>query len=160
MSDNTTFSQNLGTLFTDLHNFVDTDSVLGKPLSVGDKTLVPVMSVTLGYGNTGMSTKMQAVNSTNASSGVGLGARISTSSVIVIDKDNVSMLPVNEKNTMGQMMDKLPQTLSSLGQNMMQPGMNQNQGQQQQQQNQSQSSQSSTQNKQQNNSSSSSGSMS
>lgn len=155
MSDTTNFSQNLGTLFSDLHNFVDTDSVLGKPLSVGDKTLVPVMSVTLGYGNTGMSTKMQAVNSTNASNGVGLGARVSTSSVIVIDKDNVSMLPVNEKSTMGQMMDKIPQALSTLGQNMMQPGMNQSQGQGQQQ-----SSQSSTQNKQQNSSSSSSGSMS
>lgn len=159
MSDTTNFSQNLGTLFSDLHNFVDTDSVLGKPLSVGDKTLVPVMSVTLGYGNTGMSTKMQAVNSTNASNGVGLGARVSTSSVIVIDKDNVSMLPVNEKSTMGQMMDKIPQALSTLGQNMMQPGMNQSQGQGQQQ-SQSQSSQSSTQNKQQNSSSSSSGSMS
>ncbi|KGK88304.1 MULTISPECIES: GerW family sporulation protein [unclassified Clostridium] len=155
MNDTTNFSQNLGTLFSDLHNFVDTDSVLGKPLSVGDKTLVPVMSVTLGYGNTGMSTKMQAVNSTNASNGVGLGARVSTSSVIVIDKDNVSMLPVNEKSTMGQMMDKIPQALSTLGQNMMQPGMNQSQGQ-----SQSQSSQNSTQNKQQNSSSSSSGSMS
>ncbi|MBM7869975.1 putative spore protein YtfJ [Clostridium pascui] len=155
MNDTTNFSQNLGTLFSDLHNFVDTDSVLGKPLSVGDKTLVPVMSVTLGYGNTGMSTKMQAVNSTNASNGVGLGARVSTSSVMVIDKDNVSMLPVNEKSTMGQMMDKIPQALSTLGQNMMQPGMNQNQGQ-----SQSQSSQNSTQNKQQNSSSSSSGSMS
>lgn len=155
MNDTTNFSQNLGTLFSDLHNFVDTDSVLGKPLSVGDKTLVPVMSVTLGYGNTGMSTKMQAVNSTNASNGVGLGARVSTSSVIVIDKDNVSMLSVNEKSTMGQMMDKIPQALSTLGQNMMQPGMNQSQGQ-----SQSQSSQNSTQNKQQNSSSSSSGSMS
>ncbi|MBE6068488.1 MAG: sporulation protein [Clostridium lundense] len=127
MSDTTNFSQNLDTLFTDLHNFVDTDSVLGKPLAVGDKTLVPVMSVTLGYGDTGMATKMQKTNTANATSGVGLGAKISTSAVVVVDKDGVSMLPINEKSNLGQMMDKIPQALSTLGQNVMQPSTNQQQ---------------------------------
>lgn len=132
MNENTNFTQNMDALFSDLQNFVKTDSVIGSPVTVGDKTLVPVMSVTLGYGSTGMAKKQQS-DSTNASNGVGLGAKISTNAVVVIDKDSVSMLPVNEKNNMGQLMDKLPQALTSLGQNMMSQGANQGQQQNQMQ---------------------------
>jgi uncharacterized spore protein YtfJ len=148
MPDNLSFSQNIETLFSDLHNFVKTDSVIGEPVNVGDKTLVPLMSVTLGYGSTGMG-KMPN-NNTNISTGLGLGARISTNAVMVIEKDGVSMLPVSEKSTMGQLMDKIPQALSSMGQNMMQQGMGMGQNTQgQQQQNQTQTSKSNQQSQEQ-----------
>lgn len=137
MNENANFTQNMDTLFSDLQNFVKTDSVIGSPVTVGDKTLVPVMSVALGYGSTGMAKRQQSDN-TNASNGVGLGAKISTSAVVVIDKDSVSMLPVNGKNNMGQLMDKLPQALTSLGQNMMSQGANQGQQQNQMQNQQNQ----------------------
>jgi uncharacterized spore protein YtfJ len=133
MNENTSFSQNLDTLFSDLHNLVKSDTVLGTPVSVGDKTLVPVMAVTLGYGSTGMGTKVG--NNSNASSnGIGLGARVSTSAVMVIDKDNVTMHSVTEKGNMAALMEKVPQALAGMGQNM--TGMSQ--GQQGQQQSQTQ----------------------
>lgn len=137
MNENTSFTNNMNTLFTDLHDFVSTDTVLGNPLSVGNKTLVPVMSVTMGYGSTGMSTKLQnsgSNNANNATSGVGLGARVTTSAVVVIENDSVSMLPVNEKSNMEQLMNKLPEAVSSLGQSLSGGGMmsqGNNQGSQQ-----------------------------
>lgn len=126
MSENTTFTNNMDTLFTDLHDFVSTDTVLGTPLSVGNKTLVPVMSVTMGYGSTGMSTKVQnnsSNNANNATSGTGLGARVTTNAVMVIENDSVSMLPVNEKSNMEQLMNKLPDAISSLSQSFSNGGM-------------------------------------
>ena len=110
MNDNTPFSQNMDSIFTDLHNFVKNDSVLGAPVIVGEKTLVPVISVTLGYGTPGMSK--------NNTSGSGMGARISTNGVVVIDKDSTTMLTVGEKGNMSQMIDKIPQALGSIGQSM------------------------------------------
>jgi uncharacterized spore protein YtfJ len=132
MSENTPFTQNMDTIFTDLHNFVKNDSVLGAPVVVGDKTLVPVISVTLGYGNPGMAKS----NTPNSMSG--MGARISTNAVVVIDKSSTTMLTVGEKGNMSQMIDKIPQAISSLGQSMQGQQSQNGQGQQGGQQNQQQ----------------------
>lgn len=109
-------------LFSDLKNFSKTESVLGDPLAVGDKTLIPVMSVTVGYGSTPSIGKNQQANNSN---GVGLGARFATNAVIVVEKDSVSMLSVNEKNNLNQLMSNIPQTLMNMGQNVMQQGQQQ-----------------------------------
>lgn len=116
-------------LFSDLKNFSKTESVLGDPLAIGDKTLIPVVSVTVGYGSAPSMSKNQQGNNSN---GVGLGARFATNAVIVVEKDSVSMLSVNEKNNSNQLMSKLPQTLMDMGQNVMQQGQQQagQQGQQ------------------------------
>lgn len=125
----TEFTTNMDTLISDLHNFAKSDSVLGTPITVGDKTLVPIMSVTFGYGTTGAGGKMTTGTSSNASaSGIGLGARVSANGIVVIDKNNVQVLPTNEKNNMSQMMEKIPQAVASMSQGMMGGGA---QGQQQ-----------------------------
>lgn len=128
MTDNTMFGQNMDTVFTDLHNFAKSDSILGTPFPVGDKTLIPIMSVTLGYGGAEMPKKHQTSNtsnsvsasSNNSNSGVGgLGARISADAVIVVEKDSVNMLNVGENN-MNQLMEKIPDALTNITQNLTQ----------------------------------------
>jgi uncharacterized spore protein YtfJ len=117
MQDNTSFTQNVDTLFSDLQNLTKTDTVLGTPITVENKTIVPLMSVTLGYGSTGMGARKQIGGSLNTSSdGHGLGAKISTSGVLVIDKENVQLLSTNESSAVNQMMSKIPQALASMGQ--------------------------------------------
>jgi uncharacterized spore protein YtfJ len=153
MQDTTSFNSNMDTLFSDLQDFVKTGSVLGSPLKVEDKTIVPLMSVTLGYGSTGMGAKSSMGGGTNTSSGgVGLGARVSTSGVIVVDKNSVQVIPANSANNMSQLMEKIPEAISNMGQSMMgqsaggqgqqqqgqQQGQNQQQNQPQNQQNASQ----------------------
>ena len=123
MDDITNFSQNIDTVFSDIENFAKTDAVLGSPVSVGDKTLIPVMSVTLGYGST------PGKNSQGANqmvpNGVGLGARVNTNAVVVIDKDTVSMLPTNEKSNLGQLMNNIPPSiLNSIPQSVLNAGQN------------------------------------
>jgi uncharacterized spore protein YtfJ len=134
MDNNANFSENIDTVFSDIQNFAKTDAVLGSPVSVGDKTLIPVMSVTLGYGSTpGKNSQgSQSVNQMSPN-GVGLGARVNTNAVVVIDKDSVSMLPTNEKSNMGQLMNNIPQSIMNsipqsvlnMGQNVLQKAMSQ-----------------------------------
>jgi uncharacterized spore protein YtfJ len=129
MPENTSFTHNVDTLFSDLHNFTKTDTVLGTPMTVENKTLVPLMSVTVGYGSTGMGTKTQTAAGMNAESGGhGLGAKISASGVLVIDKNSVQILSTNDNSAVNQMMSKIPEALSGMSQNMMGAG---GQGQQQ-----------------------------
>lgn len=131
MNENTSFSNNVDTLFSDLQTLTKTDTVMGTPITVEDKTLIPLMSVTLGYGSTGMGTKAQMGGSMSSETGGhGLGAKVSASGVIIIekDKDSIQYLSTSENGAMSQMMSKIPQALSNIGQNMMGVG---SQGQQQ-----------------------------
>ncbi|MCY6371220.1 GerW family sporulation protein [Clostridium ganghwense] len=130
--------QNVDALFTGLQNFVKTESVMGTPVNVADKTLVPVVSVTIGYGS---GSNNKAPVPANGGPGVGLGARIATNAVVVINKDSVSMLPVNEKgnvnnlpndnNTMSTLVDKIPEMINNFKQGAQPQNMAQNQQQNQ-----------------------------
>jgi len=145
MDQNTTdtLNQNVDMLFSNLENFTQNEGVIGKPVVHEDKTFLPVVSVTLGYGGGNSASKAQP-GDTGASGGtavgsmagkmsggaMGLGAKLFTEAVIVIDKakDNVTLLPINAAAT-SQLADKIPQIIS--GMNMKQGGQ---QGQQQSQQ--------------------------
>lgn len=114
---NNNFSDNMNTVFSKVEDYVKTESMMGAPITVQDKTLVPIVSVSLGYGSGNNSPKDKAA-SANAcpAEGVGLGAKIATDAVVVIEKDCVSMLPVTQKSNMNvkDMMDKIPNVLTSI----------------------------------------------
>jgi uncharacterized spore protein YtfJ len=149
MDQNPNINQNVDALFSNLEGFTQNEGLIGKPVIQGDKTFLPIVSVTLGYGSGNSASKPQQGNSassqglgsmgiaTNMAGGaLGLGAKLCTDAVIVIDKDNVSIMPVNATANASQFMDKIPQILSNMTSNKQQ---SQQQGQQQ---NQSQSNQS------------------
>lgn len=137
MDQNPDLIQNVDTLFSNLENFTQNQGLIGKPVTYGDKTFIPVVSVALGYGSgntAGKSQQGNAPSNTGAMQGggnmaggaLGLGAKLNTDAVIVIDKDQVSMLQLSAAANATQFMDKIPQILTGMGQNK-QPGQAQNQ---------------------------------
>jgi uncharacterized spore protein YtfJ len=154
LDQNPNLNQNVTALFSNLEDFTQNEGLIGKPVTHGDKTFIPVVSVTLGYGtgntaskNHGSSSQSQPVGSSTgmannmAGGALGIGAKLSTDAVIVIDKDNISMMQLGS-NATSQFMEKIPQILSGMSpmgkQQGQQSGQQQTQGQQQggQQQNQ------------------------
>ncbi len=116
-------NQYVDTLFTNMENFSQKDGLIGKPVMQGDKTFLPVMSITLGYGGGDTQSKSKTNAGNNASMGggvmggaLGIGAKLCTDAVIVIDKDNVLMAPVNAQagGGMTQVLNKIPQILSGM----------------------------------------------
>jgi len=141
MDQNSPLNQNIDTLFSNLENFTQNEGLIGKPVTHGDKTFIPVVSVTLGYGSGNTASKNQQGNTTASNQGagnmaggaLGLGAKLSTDAVIVIDKDNVSLMQMSASASASQLVDKIPQILAGMNQNK-QGQQNQAQGQQQNQQ--------------------------
>jgi uncharacterized spore protein YtfJ len=135
MEVNTSLNQNIDTLFSNIETFTQNEGMLGKPVVQGDKTLIPVISVTIGYGGGNTSGKMSAGTTTAAQGtsnagmdALGLGARICTDALAVVDGENVTVIPVNATpSNMNQLINQIPQMIGK-GQN------NQSQGQQQNQQ--------------------------
>ncbi len=129
-----TLNQNVDLLFSNLESFTQNEGVIGKPITQENKTFLPVVSVTLGYGGGNSATKSQpgASGSTGSSGAtgmmgsmagkmaggaLGLGAKLNTEAIIVIDKDkdSVSLLPVNVAAS-SQLADKIPQMLMNMNQ--------------------------------------------
>ena len=141
MEVNTSLNQNIDTLFSNIETFTQNEGTLGKPVTYEGKTLIPIISVTIGYGGGNTSGKMsQGTTGTNPGTSnagmdaLGLGARISTDAVAVVDGANVTVLPVSATGSnMNQLINQIPQMMGKG-----QTGQSQNQ-QQTQQQNQPQS---------------------
>lgn len=112
-------TQQVDTLFTNMENFTQNDSLIGKPISQGDKTFLPVMSLTLGYGggdtqSKGKQSSGMAAAGSMGGGALGVGAKLCTDAVIVIDKDNVMLAPVNAASNMGQIINQIPQIIGNM----------------------------------------------
>lgn len=120
--DQSILNGNVDTLFKSLENFTQTEGIIGKPVTQGDKTFLPVVSITVGYGGGNASMKGQTSGTSGASStgtnsgtgALGLGAKLCTDAVIVLDGQNVFMLPVNSSAAGGTLVDKIPQIISGM----------------------------------------------
>jgi len=142
MELNSSLNQSVETLFSNLESFTQKEGLLGKPVTHGDKTFIPVVSLTVGYGggngaNKNNTASNQANNSNQENSGMlnlgagalGLGAKINTEAIVVIDKDNVSMMTISAVANASNLLDKIPQMVMGMNQN-----KQQNQSSQQKQQ--------------------------
>ena len=142
MEVNSSLSQNIDTLFSNIETFTQSEGTLGKPVSQGDKTLIPIISVTIGYGGGNTSGRMSGTSTASGQGtsnagmdALGLGARISTDALAVVDGENVTVIPVSATGSnMNQLISQIPQMMGK-GQS----GQSQGQGQQSQQQGQTQS---------------------
>ena len=115
--DQLNLTENVDTLFRSLENFTQKEGIIGKPVTQGDKTFLPVVSISLGYGSGNANMKGQSgapgMNGTASGTGaLGLGAKLCTDAVIVIDNQNVSLLSMN--SNAGNIMDKIPQIISGI----------------------------------------------
>lgn len=108
-----TVAENIDTLFGKLENFLKTETVIGEPIVVGETTLVPIISVMFGCG-TGSGTGGDGKGADGTGSGLGMGARISPNAILVIKKDEVTMLPVKGKNNLDNLVAMVPEILSKL----------------------------------------------
>lgn len=140
--DQFNITENVDTLFHSLENFTQKEGVIGKPVTQGNKTFMPVISVTVGYGggNASMGKGQQSGNqgsysssgtaSTSSGTGaLGLGAKLSTDAIIIVDdqSQNVQMLPMSASGA-SQIAEKIPQILQGMSQNK-QSGQSQSSGQ-------------------------------
>ena len=113
-------TQYVDTLFTHMKTFTQEDGLIGKPVVQGDKTFLPVISITFGYGGGDSTSKanqdtasLMGKKNNMMGDAIGVGAKICTDAILVIDKDNVSIAPISQKTgSVSQIIDKIPQILS------------------------------------------------
>lgn len=113
MQAGSSIPENLEVLFNKLENFLKTETVVGEPIVVGETTLVPIISVMFGCG-TGSGGGTDEKGADGSGSALGLGARVIPNAILVIKKDVVTMLPVKDKNNIGNLIEMVPEIVSKL----------------------------------------------
>ncbi len=88
----TKLKDTLAAIMEQLHKISSTETVVGKPIILGDKKVVPVSRIMVGFG-VGGTEEGHARDSENFSGGGAGGARVDPIGFIIIQEDKVSFLP-------------------------------------------------------------------
>lgn len=92
----------------ELHHIVQTQTVVGEPVSAGPVTLIPVSKISMGFGAGGGEGKRHA--------GTGGGASVEPIGFIVVHEDGkVEMMTLKEKEvSWGQLVEMVPDAVSKI----------------------------------------------
>ena len=84
-------SEILKDIVGELKNIADSQSVIGDPITIGDKTVIPVVKISVGFGAGGGQGE-QASKGSGFGGGGGGAARIEPSAFIIMDEKKISLL--------------------------------------------------------------------
>ncbi|MBT4097053.1 MAG: sporulation protein [Gemmatimonadetes bacterium] len=92
----------------ELHHIVQTQTVVGEPVTAGPVTLIPVSKISMGFGAGGGEGKQHA--------GTGGGASVEPIGFIVVHADGkVEMMTLKEKEvSWGQLVEMVPDAVSKI----------------------------------------------
>ncbi|MCK4572849.1 MAG: sporulation protein [candidate division Zixibacteria bacterium] len=90
----------------ELREISKSETVVGKPITVADKTVIPIVKISVGFGAGGGQGEKEKEGAGFGGGGGG-GARIEPAAFIIMDKDGVSLLPVS-KGKWENIIDAIP----------------------------------------------------
>lgn len=96
----------LNSVVDPLTKMIQSKTVIGEPMQIGNLTLIPVVDVMFGYGAGGG----EGTTSGNAGTGGGGGggARVAAKAVIVIKGDEVSVMPLSKGGAIEKILEAVP----------------------------------------------------
>jgi len=104
-------SEILKNIVGELKEMARSQTSLGDPITIGSKTVIPLVKVTVGFGAGGGQRAKD--NSENFGGGGGGGAQIEPAAFIIIDGDKVSLLS-SKAGKLESLIDAVPALLGKL----------------------------------------------
>jgi len=96
-----------------LKEIARTESIVGEPITVGGKTLVPIVRVSVGFG-AGGGEGSDDKDRGGFGGGGGGGVRVEPAAFIVIDENGISLLPTRP-GTIDTLIEAIPTAIGKLG---------------------------------------------
>jgi uncharacterized spore protein YtfJ len=107
----TNLNSNLEVLFSKMENFVTSKTIVGEPIVLEDIVIIPLVDICLGVGASASDT-----SNLHRESGVGgLGAKITPSSIVIIQNGIVKLINAKTQDGLSKLIDLVPDALSKLG---------------------------------------------
>lgn len=115
-------NNNLEVLLGQLENFINTKTVVGEPIHIGDTILVPLVDVSFGVAaGSAAASKLQERNKDkeksidgNSDKGAGgLGAKITPSAMLVIQNGTTQLISTKGQDSISKLIDMVPGLISN-----------------------------------------------
>lgn len=103
----------LQSIVGELKQIASTESIVGEPITIGERTLVPIIRISIGFG-AGGGEGSDSQNRGGFGGGGGGGARIEPAAFIVIEPDGISLLPA-KPGTIDALVDAVPAVIGKIG---------------------------------------------
>ncbi len=115
-------SQNLSNMLENtiqkIREMVDSNSVVGEPITAGDVTIIPISKISIGLGGGGSDFVSKNMNRQENpfGGGVGAGVKVTPVAFLVVKEGNVRMLPVAApaSTTADRLVEMVPDTLDKI----------------------------------------------
>ncbi len=98
----------LKTVSEEIARMISTKTVIGEQITVGDRTMIPVVKVSFGFGSGGGEGKG---NGEGAGSGGGGGACVEPIAFLVVSTEGVQLVNIKGKGVISQLVDALPEIM-------------------------------------------------
>ena len=102
------FTSTIDTLFRGMDQFVNTKTVVGEPVQVGDTIIVPLVDVTCGMAAGSFAEGVKQ----RQRGGGGMSAKMSPSAVLVIQGGVTKLVNVKNQDGMTKILDMVPDIVS------------------------------------------------
>jgi len=105
------YNQHLQTMFDKLESFFRTETVVGEPIIVGEVTLIPLIEISFGLGSGIGSGKEKGIE---GAGGAGAGAKIMPTAIMVIKGEDVSLIPLKDRDSLEKVFEVVPEIINKL----------------------------------------------
>ncbi|MGL4362303.1 MAG: GerW family sporulation protein [Cellulosilyticaceae bacterium] len=116
-------NNNLEGLLEKLENFLNTKTVVGEPIHIGETILVPLVDVAFGVGvGASAAAKMQEktknkekqIDGGSDAGAGGLGAKITPSAMLVIQNGTTQLINIRSQDSLSKIIDMVPGIISNI----------------------------------------------
>lgn len=108
------YKEVLDELLSKFENLAKTKTVVGEPIEVKGKTLIPLIEISLGAGGGGGSGEMGKDDEKGGGVGSGGGIRIKPVAVLLVDESGLSVFGLEKKGAMSKLADIMPDMIDKM----------------------------------------------
>ena len=103
------FQNTVESLFKGMENFINTKTVVGDAVTVGDTIILPLVDVSFG-----VAASAKSDDSKKNSGGGGMGGKITPSAILVISNGTTKLVNIKNQDTVTKILDMVPDILDKV----------------------------------------------
>ena len=111
----------MDTTMNSIKDMIDVNTIIGKPIEINNGVIIPLSKVTFGFASGGSEFNSETIDNYNRKEteesieyklpfGGGSGAAVNISPIafLVVQKDNVKLLPIDHSSSVDKLLDYVP----------------------------------------------------
>jgi uncharacterized spore protein YtfJ len=106
--------ESIETMVSHLENMVQAKTVVGDPIESNGKTIIPLISVRLGFG-AGGGEGNEPQHGTGKGEGGGAGLSVSPIALLIIDQDDTQVYSLGQKGGISKLVELIPEIMGKMG---------------------------------------------